>query len=60
MKHEQFTEENYQTFFFYSEIFRAKTILKPTQIEYTLILQNLGRGHFVKIKCINLFPEELE
>lgn len=46
--------------FFYSEIFRAKTILKPTQIEYTLILQNLGHGHFVKIKCINLFPEELE
>ena len=59
MKYEQFIEENNQTFF-YSEISRAKTIFKPTQIEYTLILQNLGHGHFVKIKCINLFPEELE
>lgn len=58
MKYEQFTEENNQTFFI--QRYQGKTIFKPTQIKYTLILQNLGHGHFVKIKCINLFPEELE
>lgn len=47
MKYEQFIEENNQTFFLFRDI-KSKPLPKPTQIKYTLILQNLGHGHFVK------------